>query len=198
MKTCLDNASLIEQYVQGKASFAANPNLRVETADDRVQLLESNGKLLAIKDLTTHPITFLVRHNSDYTALLQQALQDNCFAPDSSVDNIRLVRYKQYTVPPHYCLKFDEAGVLWKRWWRHHRNSRSARFQLDLLLMMRQKWYPLQTIACDRGTLFIKTLIGEVVLHRTDITIWLERDAPVMNGSINQRRFTSPHRRTRR
>ncbi|MDJ0701938.1 MAG: hypothetical protein QNJ46_01545 [Leptolyngbyaceae cyanobacterium MO_188.B28] len=42
--------------------------------------------------------------------------------------------------------------------------------------MVKQKWYPIRTIVCDRGTLFIKTLIGEVALYRTDIAIWLERD----------------------
>ena len=176
MKTCLDNALFIEHYIQGKPSLAANSNLRVETNDNRVQLLENNGKLLAIKDLKSHPTTLLVRHNSDYAMLLQQALQSNCFAPDRGIDNIRLVPYRQYSVPLNYRLKFDQAGVLWKRWWHYHHNFRNTRFQLDLLLMMRQKWYPLQTIVCDRGTLFIKTLIGEVVLHRTDIAIWLEHN----------------------
>ena len=177
MKTCLDNASLIEQYIQGKASLAANPELRVETIDNRVQLLEKEGKLLAIKDLQAHPTTFLVRHHSDYTGLLQQSLQRYCFAPDKGVDTIRLVSYRKFSVPPNYSLKFDEAAVLWKRWWRHHRFSRNSRLQLDLLLMIRQKWYPLNNIACDRGTLFIKTLIGEVVLDRTDIAVWLERNS---------------------
>ena len=175
MKTCLDNASLIEEYIQGKASLAANPDLRVETIDNKVQLLEKNGKLLAIKEVRACPATFLVRHHSAYAGLIQQSLQRHCFAPASGVDNIRLVPYRKFSVPPNYDLKFDEAVVLWKCWWRHHRFSRKSGLQLDLLLMVRQKWYPLNNIACDRGTLFIKTLIGEVVLDRTDIAVWLER-----------------------
>ena len=194
MKNCLDNASLIERYVQGEMTLAANLNLRVETTDDRIQLLESNGKLLAIKDLKAHTPTFLVRHNSDFSVLIQQALQNNAFAPDSGIDTIRLVRYRQHSVPSNYRLKFDEAGVLWKRWWLHNQNSRNTRLQLDFLLMMRQKWYPLQSIFCDRGTFFIKTLIGEVVLHRTDIAIWLERNDTAAADSINQGWFASPQK----
>ena len=175
MKTCLDNASLIEEYIQGKASFEANPELRIETIDNRVQLLEKNGKLVAIKEIQARPATVLVRHDSKYIGLIQQSLQRHCFAPDQGVDNIRLVPYRKFSVPPNYNLKFNEAVVLWKTWWRHYRFSRRSSLQLDLLLMVRQKWYPLNNIACDRGTLFIKTLIGEVILDRTDIAIWLER-----------------------
>lgn len=177
MKTCLDNASLIEAYVQGKISFSANRNLRVETIENQVHLLERNGKLLAIKDLTPQPITFQIRPHSNYMFFLQQALQNNHFAPDSRVDeSVHLVRYRQCSVPPNYRLRFDESAALWKHWWSHYRNSRKSSLQLNLLLMVKQKWYPIRTIICDRGTLFIKTLIGEVPLYRTDIAIWLERD----------------------
>nr|MDJ0705586.1 hypothetical protein [Leptolyngbyaceae cyanobacterium MO_188.B28] len=107
MKTCLDNASLIEDYIQGKVCFEANPELRIETIDNRVQLLEKNGKLLAIKDLQADPVTFLVRHDSNYTGLIQQSLHRHCFAPDRGVDNIRLVPYRKFSVPPNYSLKVD-------------------------------------------------------------------------------------------
>ncbi|MEM1255297.1 MAG: hypothetical protein AAGI69_22900 [Cyanobacteria bacterium P01_H01_bin.21] len=176
MKIAIDNIALIKTFFKGKESLLANRELRVEKALDEIQLLTTQGILLAKGRLAVNSPKVLIRLRSDYWALIHQLALEAGFVP-LSIEQDRLAgvtfaQYDYYSVPAGYQIHCQEASMFWKTWWINHR-----RMQLmDILLLFQNRWYPVNHMVCDTGTIYIKTWRGEQTLSLSDTVVWLDRN----------------------
>ena len=161
MKIAIDNIALIKTFFKGKDSLLANRELRIEKALDEIQLLTTQGILLAKGQLAVNSPKALIRLRSDYWALIHQLALEAGFVP-LSIEQDRLAgvtfaQYDCYSIPAGYQIHCQEASAFWKTWWINHR-----RMQLmDILLLFQNRWYPVNHMVCDTGTIYIKTWRGD-------------------------------------
>ena len=179
--TLLDDLALIRQFVYGETTLASNQNLRVESTFNGVQLLAKRRGLVATAKITADQVVaVVVRQDSEYWGVLHQTLQEHGFVPVPSPGQSGTMQYLRRSVPPGYHINYTEAKLLWREWWTRNRQSRGPAMQLNLLIFVekRQQWYPIRDIICHEGTLYIKTLVAEVILLGSDSLVWLSQAQP--------------------
>ena len=188
MKIAIDNIALIKTFFKGKDSLLANRELRIEKALDEIQLLTTQGILLAKGRLTVNSPKALIRLSSDYWALIHQLALEAGFVP-LSIEQDRLAgmtfaQYDYYSIPAGYQIHCQEASEFWKTWWINHR-----RMQLmDILLLFQNRWYPVNHMVCDTGTIYIKTWRGEQTLSLSDTVVWLDRNTQTERRRVKVRK----------
>ena len=57
---------------------------------------------------------------------------------------------------------------------------------MDMLVLIQHKWHPVQDVISDRGTLFIKTAVGETAHTSADQLVWLVKAEPVAEEDKTQ------------
>lgn len=174
--TLLDDIALIRQFVKGETALAANQNLRVESAFNTLQLFAKRRGLIATAQLSDGEVkTVLARADSEYWGLLHQVAQEHGLMPSDQQDQAGWMKYEHRPIPPGYQVNYTEARLLWKEWWVRSRQSPSRSIELNLLIFVakRQQWYPIREIVCHEGTLYIKTLVAELMLLGGDSIVWL-------------------------
>ncbi|KGF72381.1 hypothetical protein DO97_09235 [Neosynechococcus sphagnicola sy1] len=169
----LDDVTLIRKFVQGDTTLLGNQNLRVETAFDASQLIAKRGGIVATLK-TEQGRTVLVRQSSEYWALLHQVLCDSSLVPTSPAAQKGFILYEELPIPDGYEVNYMEAVNLWKAWWTYKRKA-GLRYALNmnLLVLVRNTWYPVQNIEMNPGTLFIKTWAAELCVQGKDYLVWL-------------------------
>lgn len=171
----LDDITLIQQFVTGQLTLASNQNLRIETADDTSQLLTRRGSLLAtIRRPASRLPSANVRRESEYWPLINQILSDACFRFIGPSRQVGFVAYQECKVSLGYRLNCTEARILWRTWWTRARGGRHG-IDMDILVHTRHTWYAIQDVVCQQGTLFFKTLAGELTLQGSDLVAWLSQ-----------------------
>jgi hypothetical protein len=187
--TALDDTTLINKFIRGEVSLAANQNLRVEVAFEVVQLLTKRGILLATASLEgEHQTrTIVVRQNSDYWQLMHRLLAESRFMLIEPAEQSGFVKYEERPVPAGYKLYCTEARQLWKAWWTNIRHGNRHSIQLELLIFQRNTWYPVREIACNQGTLFVKTLAAEIALQGNDLIAWLQKGESPIDQHLDQK-----------
>ncbi|UBF25648.1 hypothetical protein K9N68_29485 [Kovacikia minuta CCNUW1] len=171
----LDDATLIQQFVKREVTLVSNQNLRVESAFDSVQLLAKRGGLIAtIKQVKGIDI-FAVRRSSEYGQQVHESLVDNNFIPTKKLDKSEFWQYEECQPSPGYKLHCTAAKFLWKEWWTSVRYSNRNAIQTDLLIRVRDTWYPIREAVCSQGLLYITTLVSEFVFQGSDQIIWLSK-----------------------
>ncbi|HEY9617455.1 MAG TPA: hypothetical protein V6C64_11470 [Microcoleaceae cyanobacterium] len=191
----LDDLVLIQKFIRGETTLLANQRLRVESVFDSTQLSAKRGGLIATIKQTPEGLSVLLRRDSDYYSLVHQCLLDRSFMPTGAIDQAGFERYCQCRVPAGYKLNCTEARGLWKEWWMSARNGNRSSIQTNLLIFTRSTWYPIREISCSQGTVFITTLVTEVMLQGTDQVIWLSRlpgEALDAARSLNQKPLEAP------
>ncbi len=118
-----DDLSILQQFVKGKLTFAANRNLKVQVAHDTVQLLTKQGELLAVLKTNGKSRAILVRRGVTYWQLLQQVLVENDCMPVGQNDK-GLVKYEYHPLPFGYEMQHTESKEFW-RYWRRKQNPRN-------------------------------------------------------------------------
>ncbi|MBL1173735.1 hypothetical protein [Pantanalinema sp. GBBB05] len=171
----LDDLVLIQKFIRGETTLLANQRLRVESVFDSIQLLAKRGGLIATIKQSSEGLAVLLRRDSDYYGLVHQCLLDRSFMPTGVIDASGFEQYCLCRVPAGYKLNCTEARALWKEWWMSARHGNRSSIQTNLLIFTRNTWYPIREIACNQGTVFISTLVTEVMLQGTDQVIWLSR-----------------------
>lgn len=171
----LDDLVLIQKFIRGETTLLANQRLRIEPVFDSTQLLAKRGGLIATIKQGAAGLIILLRRDSDYYSLVHQCLLDRSLMPTGEIDQAGFERYCPCRVPAGYKLNCTEARSLWKEWWMSARNGNRSNIQTNLLIFTRNTWYPIREIACNQGTVFITTLVTEVMLQGTDQVIWLSR-----------------------
>lgn len=170
-----DDLSLIRLFIQGKTALAANPNLRIQAAQEMIQLLTRRGQVIAIAKPTAVPATLILRPQSDYTQVLHKMLLAYHFMPVGQHEQTQFLTYEYHPIPAQHQLRNTTALALWKYWWTHRRRFVGPSSTDELLLFTRRRWAPVNEIACNQGTLFVQTLLGETSLQSLDEVVWVEK-----------------------
>ncbi|MBW4691880.1 MAG: hypothetical protein KME27_08930 [Lyngbya sp. HA4199-MV5] len=171
----LDDTTLIQQFISGEVTLAANQNLRIEPAFDSVQLLAKRGGLIASLKRVGSRQTIVMRQPSDYSVLMHQLLLARHFVPTPGGDPSGFTEYRADDIPAGYEVVHATVKELWKEWWRTARHTSTHGIHMDLLIFARDTWYPIRNIVCSQGTLFITTLVSEVAFTGNDSLTWLRR-----------------------
>lgn len=187
MKTAVDNITLIKRFLQGEESLLANRELRIENVHGENQLLTNQGILLAKGHLKQRFSKIVIRLKSDYWQIIHQLALNASFIPfniqQERLDGATFAQYEQHTVPAGYRVNCQEASAFWKVWWINHRKLQ----MMDMLLLFNKRWYPVNQMLCETGTIYVKTWRGEQTLSINDTVIWLDR-----NTHEQRRRVTIP------
>ncbi|HEY9749219.1 MAG TPA: hypothetical protein V6C63_11105 [Allocoleopsis sp.] len=187
--TLLDDIALIRQFVKGETTLAANQNLRVESAFNALQLLVKRRGVIATAQLNDGKVrAILARAESEYWGLLHQVAQEHGLMPADVQDQAGWMKYEGRPIPEGYQVNYTESRLLWKEWWVRSRQSPNRAIQLNLLIFVakRQQWYPIREIICHEGTLYIKTLVAELVLLANDSVVWLNQMVPAGNAAPSE------------
>ena len=175
----LDDITLIQQFICGEATLAANQKLRIEPAFNSIQLLAKRGGLIATMQRFGSRQTVLLRQASDYSATMRQILLARQFVVvPGAGDQPGFEQYRADEIPAGYEVTYSTAKAMWKEWWRTACQKSSHGIQLDILIFARDTWYPIRNIICSQGVLFITTLVSEVSLEGSDQLTWLRRLPP--------------------
>ncbi len=177
MKIAIDNISLIKKFLKGEDTLLANRDLRIEKALEEVQLLTTQGILLAKGRFTAKNPNVILRLRSDYWQVLHQLALEASFIPlnlaNDQLTSAAFAKYDYHSVPAGYQIHCQEASAFWKTWWVNHRKQQ----MMDMLLFCHQRWYPVKQMLCDTGTIYVKTWRGEQTLALSDVVVWLDRNA---------------------
>ena len=169
----LDDLTLIQRFVEGKASLECNPNLRVESTLDTIRLSTKKGAFLAAIKLALSIRSIFVRQESQYWEAISQILVENSFMPMGLTEQ-GLMRYEHCSIPSGYEIKYTEARSLWKTW-RTQQHSKPA--QLKLSIHTPTGWQYVQNINVSQELLFVETLMDgqadEQMMHSRDRLVWL-------------------------
>ena len=171
----LDDLTLIQRFVEGKASLECNPNLRIESTQDTIRLSTKKGAFLAAVKLTPNVRSAFVRQESQYWEVISQILIEHSFMPMGLTEQ-DLMRYEYHAIPAGYEMKYTEARSLWKAW-RAQLYPRSAQPTQPLLIHTSKGWQSVQAINISQGLLFVETLADgqadELMFHGGDRIVWL-------------------------
>lgn len=179
----LDDETLIQQFVNGEVTLAANQNLRVESAFQSTQLLAKRGGLIAAIKKVGDRSVVLLRQKSDYTELIHQILLKCHVIPTGMADQAEFEQYQKSEIPAGYQVNYTEARALWKEWWKNTRQSNPYSIQIELLIFARNTWYPVRNIVCNDSNLFVATLATEVAFQGSERIVWLSRQSAPLPAS---------------
>ncbi|MBW4582965.1 MAG: hypothetical protein KME42_25645 [Tildeniella nuda ZEHNDER 1965/U140] len=175
----LDDITLMQQFISGEATLAANQKLRIEPAFNSVQLMAKRGGLIATMKRSGSRQTVLLRQQTDYSATMRQILLARRFVPVAGVgDQSGFEQYRADEIPSGYEATYATANVLWKEWWRTARKRSSQGIYMDILIFVRDTWYPIRNIVCSQGSLFVTTLVSEVSFESSEQLTWLRQLPP--------------------
>ena len=171
----LDNTTLINKFVQGETQLLANQSLRIDSSFERIELTTRKGIIIGLYTLNSQPISVLIRSGSEYNELLYESLLKNNFILIGKSYQKGFVEYHQYIPPVGYKVNCTQTVVLWRNWWMGERNAHKHHIQMDILISLKNKWYPISEITSNQGIFYIKTLAGELSLHSGEKIIWVSK-----------------------
>ncbi len=173
-----DDIKLIEKFVQGSNQLLASDRVRMETTGTISQIVTKSGEVAAIMYLRNQPRTVLVKVNSAYSEQLEGHLQEHNFVLIGDSKRAGYSEYHQYIIPAGYKIKYTEPALLWKKWWPTERFQNKQRFNMNILVRMKDNWYPVQNIVIDAGVFTIKTLAGQFPVGSSEQLLWLAQVPP--------------------
>ena len=176
----LDDNQLIEKFVHGSNQLLSSQNLRLEVSGNLSQLMTQNGDLIAIMYLQNKPRNVIIKNSSSFAKLIDSSLIDRDFVMIGDASRAGFTEYKHYVTPAGYRVWYTDPSILWKKWWPTERFQNKQRFNMDILVNLKDNWYPVQDIILHGGTFTIKTIAGQLVLKRNHQVLWL---AQVMQES---------------
>jgi hypothetical protein len=191
----LDDHQLIEKFVHGSNQLLSSQNLRLEVNGNLSQLTSRNGDSIAIMYLQTKPRTAIIKNSSNFAELIDSSLIERDFVTIGDASRPGFTEYKHYVTPAGYRVWYTDPSILWKKWWPTERFQNKQRFNMDILVSLKDNWYPVQDINVHGGTFTIKTIAGQLVLKRNHKVLWLaqimqESEAATANADIHHSSVT--------
>jgi hypothetical protein len=183
-----DDIKLIEKFVQGSNQLLASDRVRMETTGIISQVVTKTGEVAAIMYLQSKPRTALVKTDSAYADRLEIQLQEQNFVLVGQSKRVGYVEYHQHIVPAGYKTWYTEPALLWKKWWPTERFQNKQRFNMNILVRMKDNWYPVQNIVVDAGIFTIKTLAGQITVRSSEQMLWLSQipqDTEVISNGLD-------------
>jgi hypothetical protein len=190
----LDDNQLIEKFVHGSNQLLSSQNLRLEVNGNLSQLMSRNGDSIAIMYLQNKPRTVIIKNSSNFAELINNSLIERDFVTIGDASRPGFTEYKHYVTPAGYRVWYTDPSILWKKWWPTERFQNKQRFNMDILVSLKDNWYPVQDINVHGGTFTIKTIAGQLVLKRNNKVLWLAQimqeseaaaTANIQYGSVN-------------
>jgi hypothetical protein len=191
----LDDNQLIEKFVHGSNQLLSSQNLRLEVNGNLSQLMSRNGDSIAIMYLQNKPRTAIIKNSSNFAELINSSLIERDFVTIGDASRPGFTEYKHYVTPAGYRIWYTDPSILWKKWWPTERFHNKQRFNMDILVSLKDNWYPVQDINVHGGTFTIKTIAGQLVLKRDNKVLWLAQimqesetanaNANIQHGSVN-------------
>jgi hypothetical protein len=170
-----DDIKLIEKFVQGSNQLLASERVRMETTGVISQVITKAGEVAAIMYLQNKPRTALIKVDSAYADQLAGNLEEQNFVLIGKSKRAGYLEYHQHIVPTGYKTWYTEPAALWKKWWPTERFQNKQRFNMNILVRMKDNWYPVQHIVIDAGVFIIKTLVGQVNVRNNEQLLWLSQ-----------------------
>ena len=178
MPAQMDDITLIQHFIEGDLLLVANYRLRVQPAQDMVQLLGHSGQFIAWAKHTTFPASFGVRVGSEYAKLLNQTLLEHEFVPLGVDASQRFTTYEYHPVPAGHELNYTAGKELWKYWWKHRKQLSGPNPSTELLVFAHRQWAKVVQIDFQETTLFVQTEAGELALQNQDSVVWVHPIEP--------------------
>ncbi len=169
----LDDHKLIEKFIQGSNQLLASANLRLEVNGSLSQLMARNGDPIAMMYLQNKPRNLIVKQNSPFLEVIDRISIERDFVLFGDATRAGFIEYKHYVTPAGYRIWYTDPSILWKKWWPTERFQNKQRFNMDVLVNLKDNWYPVQNINVNAGNFIIKTIAGQLVLKRDDQVLWL-------------------------
>ncbi|MBW4576935.1 MAG: hypothetical protein KME08_16805 [Aphanothece sp. CMT-3BRIN-NPC111] len=168
----IDDATLIQKFAQGETSLVANKNLRLGSTGDRLQLTTAKSEIIGLLAWVDKRRVALIKPTSQYWELINEILQKNNFVYWGDSKQKGFVEYQKWVPPSGYKIHYTEAVALWKKWWPTQRYQNQHKFNLNLLIFIKNNWYPLQNITVNEGIFYIKTLVSQLTLSGSEKVVW--------------------------
>ena len=175
----LSDIDLIREFVklsiQKKEVLLANSTLQGEAVYKSNQLTAKKEGIVATTKLEHTLNPFFIKQKSKYWQLISQVLAEYNFLLIGEADNRGFYQYEYCQIPPGYKMHCEKAGMLWRTWWKYRRKIEGRVIQLELLIRIRNTWYPIRGLAISDGMIYIETLGNEIALGLEDTVIWLSK-----------------------
>ncbi len=184
----LNDRQLIEKFVLGSNQLLASPNLRLEVNASLSQVINRSGESIAIMYLQTKPRTAIIKNSSSFAELINNILIEQDFVTIGDATRPGFTEYQYYVTPAGYRIWYTDPSILWKTWWPTERFPNKQRFNMDVLVSLKDNWYPVQDINVQGGIFTIKTIAGQLVLKRNNKVLWLGQiiqDSAMANATAN-------------
>jgi hypothetical protein len=172
----LDDEQLINKFVQGSNQLLASANMRLEVNGSLSQLSDRHGSAIAIGYLQSKPRSIVVKQSSAFLELIDRVLQEREFVLMGDAKQPGFIEYRHYVTPAGYRVWYTDPAILWKKWWPTERFQNKQRFNMDILVNIKDNWYPVQNISVNAGVFTIKTIAGQLKLQREDRVLWLAQN----------------------
>ncbi len=175
----LSDIDLVREFVklsiQKKEVLLSNSLLQGETVYQSNQLTAKKEGVIATTKLERKLNPFLVKYNSIYWELISQVLAEYSFILMGDVDGRDFYQYEYCQIPQGYKLHCGKAIVLWRNWWKYRQRIEGRVIQLELLIRIRNTWYPIRGLTISHGMTYIETLGSEISIGLEDMVIWLSK-----------------------
>ena len=173
----LSDLDLVREFIklsiQKKEVLLSNSVLQGETVYKTNQLTARKEGVILTSKLERNLNPFFVKHNSNYWELMSQVLAENCFILVGDADNRGFYKYQYCQIPQGYKMHSGKAAILWRTWWKYRKRIEGRVIQLELLIRIRNTWYPIRGLTIGDGMIFIETLGNEIAIGLQDMIIWL-------------------------
>ncbi|MEO1373725.1 MAG: hypothetical protein AAFW70_05240 [Cyanobacteria bacterium J06635_10] len=175
----LSDIDLIREFVklsiQKKEVLLSNSTLQGETVYKINQLTGKKEGVIATTKLERALNPFLVKYNSTHWQLITQVLAEYNFILIGDIDNRGFYQYEYCQIPQGYQMHCEKAATLWRSWWKYRQRIQGKVIQLELLIRIRNTWYPIRDLSVSDGLTYIETLGSEIEVGLEDMVIWLSK-----------------------
>ncbi len=169
----LNDNKLIEKFVNGSNQLLASENLRLEVSGSLSQLMTRNHDSIAIMYLQNKPRSVIIKNSSPFAESIDSSLIAQDFVMIGDASRAGFTEYKHYVTPAGYRVWYTDPSILWKKWWPTERFHNKQRFNMDILVNLKDNWYPIRNINVHGGTFTIDTIAGQLILKRDSKVLWL-------------------------
>ncbi|HEY9617788.1 MAG TPA: hypothetical protein V6C64_13155 [Microcoleaceae cyanobacterium] len=167
--------TFIQESIESKHILFSYQNLKAHTVCNNNQLIAINEGVIATAPLATPDPTFLVKSGSLYEGLIHRLLIEHSFIPGNRNIQEPFRSYEYFQVPPGYHLNCTFPSELWQAWWKYSRRIQYSLLSTELLIRVRNSWYPIRDCLITEGRFRVKTLGSEIALFERESVLWLNK-----------------------
>jgi hypothetical protein len=175
----VDESKLVEKFIQGSNQLLSSDRLRLEVIGSVCQLTNTkSGEPIAMMYLQGKPRTAIVKQTSPLLEQIDAGLLAQDFVCFGASKRPGFVEYKHFVTPAGYRVWYTEPAILWKKWWPSERFHNKQRFNMNILINIKDNWYPVRNMTVHGGRFTIETIAGTVKCNRDESVLWIAQVNP--------------------